>query len=132
MKTNSTSKAEGENRMKIKRNDVIFVKCSVTEKNGSVQCYDRPAVVIQNNMGNQHSTTLIVAYLTSQIKRLDMPTHIVLSGYKGLTKSSMVMLEQIDTISKNDVIEVMDHLRDEDVQKLNYSICASLALKNVC
>lgn len=118
--------------MQIWRNDVVFVKCSVTEANGSVQCYDRPAVVIQNNIGNQHSPTLIVAYLTSQIKRLDMPTHIVLSNYKGLTKSSMVMLEQISTISKDDVIEVMDHLSDEDIQKVNYAIRASLALKEVC
>lgn len=117
--------------MKIKRNDVIYVKCNAMEANGSVQSFDRPAVVIQNNIGNEHSPTLIVAYLTTQIKRMDMPTHVVLSGYKGLRKTSMVMTEQIATISRNDVDEVMDHLRDEDIAKLNYALYTSLALKEV-
>jgi Growth inhibitor len=114
----------------MKRNDIVFLKCSAVESNGSVQNFDRPAVIIQNNMGNEHSTTLIVAYLTSQIKRMDMPTHVVLSGYQ-LYKPSMLMAEQIATVSKSDVVAVIDHLRPEDVAKVNYAIFSSLDLQEV-
>lgn len=114
--------------MMIQRNDIVFVKCTA-KTNGSVQSLDRPAVVIQNDVGNHHSPTLIVAYLTSQIKKVGMPTHVILSGYRGLRKTSMFMAEQIATISKDDVEEVMDHLRDEDIEKVNYAIFASLDLR---
>lgn len=116
--------------MNIRRNDIVFVK-GTTEINGSVQSYDRPAVVIQNNIGNEHSSTLIVAYVTGQIKKLGMPTHVVLAGYEGLRKTSMFMAEQIATISKDNVEDVMDHLRSEDIVKVNSAISSSFDLREV-
>jgi mRNA interferase MazF len=114
----------------MKRNDIVFIKCNAVA-NGSVQCFDRPAVIIQNNTGNTHAPTLIVAYLTSQIKRIDMPTHVVISGYQGLYTESMIMAEQLATVSKKDVMAVMDHLRYEDAAKLDAALMASLALRKV-
>lgn len=99
--------------------------------NGSVQCFDRPAIVLQNNKGNVSSPTLIVAYLTSQIKRTDLPTHVVLQHYPGLSKRSMVLLEQVDTISKDDVTDVINHLDIEDVVRVNNGLLISLGFGEV-
>ena len=115
--------------MTIQRNDIIFVKDHAVEAKGSVQYSNRPAVVIQNNLGNTYSPTLIVAYLTGKIKKVEMSTHVVLSRYKGLKKTSMFMAEQIATIPKDDVKDVMDHLREEDILRINYALFASLDLK---
>ena len=117
--------------MEVRRNDIVFVKCNAMVPNGSVQCFDRPAIVLQNNKGNANSPTLIVAYLTSQIKRTDLPTHVVLQHYPGLCKKSMVLLEQVDTISKDDVVEVINHLDTEDVVKVNNGLLISLGFGEV-
>jgi mRNA interferase MazF len=114
--------------MDIKRNDIVFVKCEAIVPNGSVQCFDRPAVVLQNDIGNTHSPTLIVVYLTAHIKKIHMPTHMLLGNYQGLYRRSMVLGEQIATISKNNVMDVVGHLRDEDVKRVNAAVVLSLAL----
>lgn len=67
---------------------------------GSEQSGIRPALVIQNNIGNRYSPTAIVTPITSRPKRLSMPTHILLSNCPGLPVQSMAMLEQIRTVDK--------------------------------
>lgn len=59
----------------------------------------RPILVIQNNIGNQHSPTVIVAAITSQCKK-ELPTHVPITGAKGINKRSVVLLEQIRTIDR--------------------------------
>lgn len=115
----------------IKRGDIIYVSETRIKPHGSVIYGDRPAIVVQNDVGNQHSDNLIVALMTSKIKRLDMPTHVLLQWYEGLWKRSMVEAEQIRTISKDDVVAVIDHLREEDIIRVDRALLASLAIGEV-
>ena len=119
------------NTLELKRGDIIFVDNPHQEPHGHVVCGNRPAVVIQNNAGNEHSENVIVAFLTSQIKRLELPTHVVIQHYAGLRKASVVQTEQIATIAKEDVLSVIDHLRAEDMVRVDQSLVASLALREV-
>ena len=68
---------------------------------GSEQGGNRPVLVIQNNIGNRHSPTIIIAPITTRVKKLHQPTHIGVPPYFGLPQNSMVMLEQIRTIDKS-------------------------------
>ena len=67
---------------------------------GSEQGGNRPVLVIQNNVGNRHSPTIIIAPITTRVKKLHQPTHIGVPPYFGLPQNSMAMLEQIRTIDK--------------------------------
>lgn len=80
------------------RGDIYF--CDFIEQGGSVQSGLRPALIIQNNMGNKYSSTLIVSPITSIVKKKDQPTHVYLDKAFGLNEESMVMLEQINTVDK--------------------------------
>ena len=82
------------------RGDIIFVEKPIQGKHGHVTAGNHPAVIVQNQAGNTFSDNLIIAYLTSQLKRLEMPTHVVLQWYPGLKKTSVVQTEQLATISK--------------------------------
>lgn len=115
--------------MEFRRGDIIFVENPFKEYHGSVVGGNRPAVIIQNDMGNEHSENLIIAYLTSQLKRMEMKTHCILQWYSGLKKVSMVTTEQIATIAKDDVISVIDHLTDEDMKRVDRALAASLGLE---
>ena len=70
---------------------------------GAEQGGIRPVVVLQNNIGNLHSTTLIVAAMTKEIKRTDLPTHVYIRPAGNLKKPSIIVLEQIRTIDKSRV-----------------------------
>lgn len=85
--------------------------------------------MIQNDAGNEHSNNLIIAYITSQLKRLELPTHVVLQWYGGLKKVSVVQTEQLTTIDKGDVLSVIDHLTDADMARVDRAIIASLGLE---
>ena len=88
---------------------------------------NHPAVIIQNQMGNDHSPTLIVAYLTSQLKRVEMTTHVLLTWYEEL-KPSMIQAEQLATIDKRAVLGYITHLRTEDMVRLDRALMASLGM----
>ena len=107
-----------------KRGDIVFVDNPIKKPHGHVVCGNHPAVVIQNQAGN-----LIVAYLTSQLKKLELPTHIVLQHYSGLRKVSVLQAEQLATIDKGDVISVTDHLTDADMARVDQALLASLGLE---
>lgn len=115
--------------MDFRRGDIIFVENPLKEWHGHVACGNHPAVIIQNDLGNEHSGNLIVAYITSQLKRMEMRTHCILQWYPGLKKVSMVQAEQIATIAKDDVISVIDHLTDEDMKRVDRALAASLGLE---
>lgn len=112
----------------ILRGDIIFVENPIQGKHGHVVAGNHPAVVVQNQTGNTFSDNLIVAYLTSQLKRLEMPTHVVLQWYPGLKKTSIVQTEQLATISKSDVLSVIDHLTEADMARVDAALIASLGL----
>jgi len=110
----------------IKRGDVVFV--NNTNESGTVMLGNHPAVVIQNDKGNQFSPNIIVCYMTSQLKRLEMKTHVLLQHYDNL-KLSVVRAEQIATIDKNDVISVIGTLRPEDMVRVDAALKVSLGLE---
>lgn len=93
----------------IRRGDIFYA--DLPNREGSEQSGIRPVIVIQNDKGNFYSQTVIVACITSRIKKLYMPTHVLLHpGCTGLKKVSMVMLEQITTIRYKEVVELADVL----------------------
>ena len=104
--------------------------CDFVDVGGSVQNGLRPALVIQNNAGNKHSTTVIVSPITSIIKKDNLPTHVFLGSKYGLPDESMVMLEQIYTVDKDYHIKDYLGLIDdkETIRKINKALRISLAL----
>ena len=111
--------------MDINKYDIVYVKDTYKQVRGSIQSFDRPAVVIQNNKGNQHAPTTIIAYITSQIKREDLPTHVILEGYK-LYRKSMVMLEPLKTVAKEDIVAKIDELHTKDRMSMDAALLVSL------
>ena len=83
----------------IKRGDIFYA--DLNPARGSEQGGRRPVLIIQNNKGNQHSSTVIVAPITTRLKKLDLPTHVSISAGIGLPANSMVLLEQIRAIDKS-------------------------------
>ena len=112
-----------------KRGDVVFIENPLqgTDAGNHVVCGNHPAVVIQNQKGNDCSPNLIVAYLTSQIKRVEMKTHVLLTWYDEL-KTSMIQAEQLATVDKSAVLGYITHLRDEDIVRLDRALLASLGM----
>lgn len=85
--------------MKIEKNEIFYADLNPVQ--GSEQGGIRPVLIIQNNVGNKASPTVIIAAITSKSKKMELPTHIPICLEDGtLPKSSMVMLEQIRTIDK--------------------------------
>ena len=111
----------------IKRGDIYYVDLGITV--GSVQGRLRPVVVLQNDTGNKHSPTLIVATITSKSsKKRDMPTHIVFN-MDGLTRESVVQLEQITTIDKTQLINYVGSMPETVMKKIDNAAKISLALQ---
>ncbi len=118
--------------MKVKKNWVyrrgdIYV-ANLNPFKGSEQGGTRPVLVLQNNDGNFHCPTLIIAPLTSEIKKNYMPTHYLIKKAKGLSVPSMVELEQIKTIDKMRVQEYLGKVSKEDMDGINRAIEKSLDL----
>lgn len=111
----------------IKRGDIYYADLGQTE--GSEQGGIRPVLIIQNDIGNKYSPTVIVAIITSQIKRLKLPTHVFLEkGKAGLIKDSVVMMEQIRTIDKSKLREKIGRLSYMDMININMSLIISFGL----
>lgn len=114
--------------MTVKRGDIYYADLSPVV--GSEQGGVRPVVIVQNDVGNRHSPTVIAAAITSQTAKAHLPTHIeVNADPNGLTKNSVILLEQVRTIDKKRLREKMGHLEDEVMAKVNTAINISLGLK---
>jgi mRNA interferase MazF len=89
----------------------------------------RPVLIVQNDTGNKHSPTVIAAAITSQINKARLPTHIELEARTyGLTKDSVVLLEQIRTIDKRRLRERMGKLDDSLMDQVDNAIAVSFGL----
>lgn len=111
----------------VKRGDIFYADLSPVV--GSEQGGTRPVLIIQNNMGNKHSPTVIAAAITSQMNKAKLPTHIELIGPTvGLTKNSVVLLEQIRTIDKRRLKEHMGRLDEETMNRVDDAIAVSFGL----
>ena len=96
---------------------------------GSEQGGVRPVLIIQNDIGNRHSPTVIAAAITSQMNKAKLPTHIELVGQDcGLTKDSIVLLEQIRTLDKRRLREHMGRLDGALMDEVDRAIAVSFGL----
>ena len=110
-----------------RRGDIFYADLSPVV--GSEQGGTRPVLIIQNDMGNRHSPTVIAAAITSQTGKARLPTHISLSGRSvGLSKDSIVLLEQVRTIDKRRLREHMGHVDDALMNQVDNAIAVSFGL----
>lgn len=113
----------------VKRGDIYYADLSPVV--GSEQGGIRPVLIIQNDVGNKYSPTVIAAAITSQINKAKMPTHIELSASEyGLYKDSVILLEQIRTIDKKRLREKVAHLDKKLMQEVNDALAVSFGLEN--
>ncbi|ADL68102.1 MULTISPECIES: type II toxin-antitoxin system PemK/MazF family toxin [Thermoanaerobacterium] len=113
--------------MIIKRGDILYADLSPVI--GSEQGGVRPVLVIQNDIGNKYSPTVIVSAITSQINKAKLPTHVEINGTEyGLNKDSVILLEQIRTIDKKRLREKIGHFDQEMMEKVNEALQISLGL----
>ncbi len=113
--------------MTIRRGDIFYADLSPVV--GSEQGGVRPVLIIQNDMGNKYSPTVICAAITSRMNKAKLPTHIALAAAKcALPKDSVVLLEQIRTIDKQRLREKVCHLDGAIMDAVNQSLCVSLGL----
>ena len=113
--------------MNIKRGDIYYADLSPVI--GSEQGGLRPVLIVQNDVGNRYSPTVIAAAITSKVGKAKLPTHIdVLGAHAGLAKDSVILLEQIRTIDKKRLKEKMGHLDDATMTHVNDAIEVSFGL----
>lgn len=114
----------------IRKGDVFYADLSPVV--GSEQGGLRPVLVIQNNIGNRFSPTVIIAAITSKISKPRMQTHVAIKKSKdGLEKDSVVLLEQIRTIDKMRLQRKVTHLNRECMNRVNHALEISLGLIHV-
>lgn len=114
--------------MKQRRGDIFYADLNPVM--GSEQGGLRPVLIIQNDIGNKYSPTVIVAPITSQMNKAKLPTHLkVDAGRFGLAKDSVVLLEQIRTLDKSRLREKVGHMDDPTMMRVNECIEASLELE---
>ena len=120
--------SRSDSQMVIKRGDMFYADLSPVV--GSEQGGIRPVIIIQNDIGNKHSPTVIAAAITSQTGKNKLPTHIEIgSQNNGLKEDSIVLTEQIRTIDKSRLKEKIGHIDDEVVmEKINNALGVSFGL----
>lgn len=114
--------------MVVRRGCVLNV--ALGERIGSVQSGIRLVVVVQNDVGNKYSTTVIGVPLTTKRAKRELPTHKILRNYSELVDNSIVLAEQIVTFDKTQIINYICNVREEDLSDINKKIAVSLALEN--
>ena len=113
--------------MNIRRGDIYYADLSPVV--GSEQGGLRPVLIVQNDVGNRYSPTVIAAAITSRLGKAKLPTHIDLHADQvGLAKDSVVLLEQIRTLDKRRLKEKMGHLPESVMTQVNNAITVSFGL----
>lgn len=113
--------------MNIKRGDIYYADLSPVV--GSEQGGLRPVLIVQNDIGNRYSPTVIAAAITSKLGKAKLPTHIDIHADRvGLSRDSIVLLEQIRTLDKRRLREKMGHLDDVMMAEVNRAITVSFGL----
>ena len=113
--------------MEIKRSEIYYADLNPVK--GSEQGGVRPVLIIQNDKGNKHSPTTIVAAITSKLDKHRLPTHV---GVKtdGLPLNSLVLLEQICTMDKSRICEYVGILDEETMVRVDAALIISVGIKN--
>lgn len=110
----------------VHRGDVFYADMGVNV--GSEQNGMRPVLVLQNDVGNEHSPTIIVAVLTSKVKKMYMPTHVYVGARFGLTEESVVLTEQLSTIDRRRLRGYVGSIDRPTMKKVEQAIQISLGL----
>lgn len=108
------------------RGDIFYA--DLGETIGSEQGGTRPVLIIQNNVGNTYSPTVIVAVITSKIKHPDMPTHVQIGARFGLSETSCVIFEQIRTIDRQLLRGYVGTVDDKTMRELDRALAVSIGL----
>ena len=112
----------------VRRGDIYYADLSPVV--GSEQGGMRPVLIVQNDVGNRYSPTVIAAAITSQQNKARMPTHIEIEAHTyGLSKNSVVLLEQVRTLDKRRLRERMGCLDEKAMQRVDGAIAISLGLR---
>lgn len=114
--------------MSIKRGDIFFADLSPVV--GSEQGGIRPVLILQNDIGNKHSPTTIVAAITSQAKDFNLPVHVSIrkTNENGLQLDSVVLLEQLRTIDKRRLGEKIGHVENDNMNEVLNALKISMAI----
>lgn len=111
----------------MKRGDIYYA--DLRPVIGSEQGGIRPVLIVQNDIGNKHSPTIICAAITSKMNKAKLPTHIEIQAERyHMVKDSVVLLEQLRTIDKKRLKEKICHLDSEIMEKVNKGLLVSLEL----
>ncbi len=112
----------------VRRGDIYYADLSPVV--GSEQGGVRPVLIVQNDTGNRHSPTVIVAAITSQMGKAKLPTHIELAAQSyGLPKDSVILLEQIRTLDKRRLRERMGRVEGDIMEQVDAAIAVSFGLQ---
>ncbi|ANU08868.1 transcriptional modulator of MazE/toxin, MazF [Planococcus antarcticus DSM 14505] len=113
--------------MIVKRGDVFFAELSPVV--GSEQGGTRPVLVIQNDIGNRFSPTVIIAAITAQIQKAKLPTHVEINAKRyGFERDSVILLEQLRTIDKSRLTDKITQLDDTLMEKVDEALEISVGL----
>jgi mRNA interferase MazF len=111
----------------VKRGDIYYADLRPVV--GSEQGGVRPVLIVQNDVGNRHSPTVICAAITSKMNKAKLPTHIELNaGRYDMVKDSVVLLEQLRTIDKKRLKDKVCHLDEDIMRRVNRGLMVSLEL----
>lgn len=113
--------------MNAKRGDIFYADLSPVV--GSEQGGVRPVLIVQNDIGNRYSPTVIVAAITSQISKAKLPTHVEITAKEYvLPKDSVILLEQIRTIDKKRLEEKVGNIDEAIMERVNEGLCVSFSI----
>lgn len=113
--------------MVIKRGDIYYA--DLRPVIGSEQGGVRPVLIVQNDIGNKHSPTVICAAITSRMNKAKLPTHVEIDADKyGIVKDSVILLEQVRTIDKSRLKEKVCHLDPDILKRIDKALYVSFAL----
>lgn len=114
----------------MKRGEIY--KADLNPMVGSEQGGVRPVLIIQNDIGNLHSPTVIVAAITSRMKKTNMPTHVTITAEEsGLEKNSLILLEQVRTLEKQRLQKRLGQVDQDVMARVDKALCVSLGT-NCC
>ena len=113
--------------MTIRRGDIYYADLRPVV--GSEQGGIRPVLIIQNDVGNAHSPTVICAAITSRMNKAKLPTHTLINDFEGLDKNSIILLEQVRTIDKQRLRQYLGMIPDDIVARVDKALAISVALE---
>ena len=114
---------------KVHRGDIYYVDFG--NQPGSVVHGIRPAMIVQNDVGNRHAPTIIVAAITTEIKKTRQPTHVLLGTQFGLPQESMLMLEQLATIDKSMLQNYVGTANSDFIRKVDRALSVSIGVQPI-